>query len=193
MWAQIPDDTDIAIECLDGWAYPKTVEYLDGVAYAKVSPRVPHWVVQSNMLVILRALAGDRGLVGPELHVQPGRVDKTKTIFVPDVSFVSWERLRAMKPSDDEEPTSPDIAVEVRSPSNRKRFIADKIARLLATGTVLVLDVQPKSRTIVAHDGKVARTFSCGEIFEHPAAEWLRFEVSEAFVNLDKIEGRTRT
>jgi len=191
MWARIPQDTDIAIECLDdGWAYPKTVEYLDGVAYAKVSPRLPHSVVQGNLLDIVRRLAGERGVVGPELHVQPGRVDKTDTVFVPDISFVSWERLRAMKPSDDEEPTSPDIAIEVRSPSNRGKFIADKIARLLATGTLLILDVHPKTRTMVAHDGATVRTYFQGETFAHPAVDWLRFEVSEAFVNLDKLESR---
>ena len=169
-------------------ASPKTVEYLDGVAYAKVSPKIPHWIVQANLLRIVSRCAGDRGLAGPELHVRPGRIDKTDTVFVPDIAFVSWERLRSLRPSDRQEPASPDIAIEIRSPNNRQAYLRAKIERLLATGTLLVLDVDPKARTIAACDGKTERTFASRETFEHPAAEWLRFETSEAFVHLDELE-----
>lgn len=192
MWADLPKGTNLALELMGGWAYPKTVEYLDGVAYAKLSPRVPHWVVQGNMLAILRAAVGDRGVVGPELHVRPGRIDKTDTVFVPDVSFVSWERLEAMTPDDREEPTSPDVAVEVRSPSNRARYIAKKIARYLTTGTRLVLDVHPAARCIVAHDGESVRTYDAAENFEHPAVPWLVFPVAQAFATLDRAIGSGR-
>jgi Uma2 family endonuclease len=94
--------------------------------------------------------------------------------------------LRALSAVDREEPPfSPDIAVEIWSPTNDRRYLDMKIARYLATGALLVLDVDPYARTIVAHDGSGIRTYKTGELFEHSALPWLRFEVAEAFADLD--------
>jgi Uma2 family endonuclease len=165
------------------------IEYLDGQPYPKVSPKLSHSLVQGALIRILYRCAGKRGRVGPELDVYPPRVDAKLTKFVPDVAYVSIERLRALSPTDREEPPfSPDIAVEVWSPTNDRRYLELKIARYLATGAVLVLDVDPHARTIVAHDGGALRTYKTGESFEHPAMPWLRFDVAEAFADLDDQE-----
>jgi hypothetical protein len=37
----------------------------------------------------------------------------------------------------------------------------------------------------VARDGAAVRTYGSGEYFEHAAVPWLRFEVAEAFADLD--------
>jgi Uma2 family endonuclease len=162
------------------------IEYLDGERFPKVSPRLKHMVVQGNLTEIVRRCAGERGLSGPELHVYPGRTDGTETILVPDVSFVSWERLDALG-DEREEPHSPDIAIEVRSPSNDLRYLERKIARYLATGTLLVLDVDPKQRSIVAHDAEGTRCFSEGERFERSSVQWLSFDLADAFANVDRV------
>jgi Uma2 family endonuclease len=162
------------------------IEYLDGRPYPKVSPKLTHSLVQGALVGILRRCAGKRGRVGPELDVYPGPASTGLTKFVPDVAYVSMERLRALSAEDREEPPfSPDIAVEVWSPTNDRRYLDLKIARYLATGAVLVLDVDPYARTIVAHDASAIRTYEAGERFEHPALPWLRFEVAEAFADLD--------
>ena len=80
---------------------------------------------------------------------------------------------------------SSDVVVEVRSPSVDVRYLAQKIARYLATGSLLVLDVDPQLRTIVAQSANGVRTFSAGERFESAEVEWLHFEVAEAFSGLD--------
>jgi Uma2 family endonuclease len=163
-----------------------SIEYLDGQAYPKVSPRLAHGVVQGNLTIVLTRCAGERGIVGPELHVYPGRVDQTKTVFVPDVSFVSWERIDSSS-IEREEPRSPDVAVEVRSPSNDLHYLEKKIARYLATGSILVLDVDPKRRVIHAHDSDGTRRFDTGERFRRACLPWLTFDVAEVFANLDRI------
>jgi Uma2 family endonuclease len=165
-----------------------SIEFLDGRPYPKVSPKLPHMVVQGNLCRILWLCAGDRGLSGPELHVYPGRVDNTKTIFVPDVAFVSWERLDTLRTAG-EEPRSPDVAIEVRSPSNDLRYLERKIARYLATGSLIVLDVDPKRRTIVAHDRDGSERFEAGSRFVRAAVPWLTFDVNEVFANLDRLPG----
>jgi Uma2 family endonuclease len=162
------------------------IEYLDGQPYPKVSPKLSHSLVQGALVRILHRCAGKRGRTGPELDVYPGRPGAALTKFVPDVAYVSMERLRALSAGDREEPPfSPDIAVEVWSPTNDRHYLDLKIARYLATGAVLVLDVDPYARTIVAHDGSAIRTYEAGERFEHPAMPWLRFDVVEAFADLD--------
>jgi Uma2 family endonuclease len=162
------------------------IEYLDGHPYAKVSPKLSHSLVQGALCRILHRCAGKRGRVGPELDVYPSSQEPGKTKFVPDVAYVSMERLRALSAADREEPPfSPDIAVEVWSPTNDRRYLNEKIARYLATGAILVLDVNPHARTIVAHDASGVRTYPTVERFEHPAMPWLRFDVAEAFADLD--------
>jgi len=160
------------------------IEYLDGRPYRKVSPRIAHAVVQSNMGEVLRRCVGDRGVVGTELHVYPGRIDGTQTVFVPDVAFVSWERIDALG-AEREEPRSAEIAVEVRSPSNDLRFLEAKIARYLATGSLLVLDVDPQQRAILAHDPEGIRRFEAGQRFEGTSVPWLQFDVDDAFRNVE--------
>ena len=162
------------------------IEYLDGRPHPKVSPRLAHMVVQGHLCVILARCAGELGLSGPELHVYPGRVDRTKTIFVPDVAFVSWERLKALG-DEREQPRSPDIAIEVRSPSNDLRYLEKKISRYLATGSLLVLDVDPRQRAITAHDGGGSERFEIGNRFIRAAVPWLTFDVAEVFANLDRL------
>jgi Uma2 family endonuclease len=164
-----------------------SIEYLDGHPYPKVSPRLRHMVVQGHLCVILARCCGDRGLSGPELHVHPGRIDQTKTVFVPDVSFVSWERLDALG-DEREEPRSPDIAIEVRSPSNDLRYLEKKIARYLATGTILVLDVDPARRSIEAYDAAGGERFELGNRFHRASVPWLTFDVDEAFVNVERVK-----
>jgi Uma2 family endonuclease len=162
------------------------IEYLDGKPYPKVSPKLTHSLVQGALVCILRRCADKRGCVGPELDVYPSGVDAGPTKFVPDVAYVSMERLRSLSVEDREEPPfSPDIAVEVWSPTNDRCYLDLKIARYLATGAVLVLDVDPYARTIVAHDRSAVRTYKTGEAFEYPALPWLRFDVAEAFADLD--------
>ena len=162
------------------------IEYLDGEAHPKVSPRTTHALVQFAMARLVYAAAGKRGLVGTEWDARPGGVDGTETTFVPDVSYVSRERLAALDAADREEPPfSPDVAVEVWSPSNDRRYLERKIAKYLATGALLVLDVDPYARTIVAHDARGSRHYAQDEAFEHPAVPWLRFDIRAAFADLD--------
>ena len=162
------------------------IEYLDGAAYPKVSPKRTHAIVQGRVWSILSTAAGRRGAVGTEWDVHPGKVDDTNTTLVPDVAFVSRERLATLDAADREEPPfSPDIAIEIWSPSNDRRYLDRKIAKYLATGAVLVLDVDPFARTIAAHDATSLRQFQITETFEHSAIPWLVFPVADAFQDLD--------
>ena len=159
------------------------IELLDGQRYPKVSPKRTHSLVQGNVLVTLMRCAANRGEAGPEWRCHPGAGSE----FVPDVSYYSYERLHSLSADQREEPPfAPDIAVEVRSPSHRKAYDAQKFAAYLDHGTTLVLEIDPASRTVYAHArGADVRPFVEPQTFEHENVPWLRFEVAELFARLN--------
>lgn len=162
------------------------VEYLDGRSYPKVSPRAMHAFVQGAVVRLLYELGSKRGKCGPELRCKIGAADGTRTLFVPDVSFVSNERWYALPPEAREEPPfAPDVAVEIRSPRENAGFRKRKIERYLKTGAVLVLDVDPQSRTVAAHTAQGMRTFHEGDRFACGELPWLAFGVARVFADLD--------
>jgi Uma2 family endonuclease len=159
---------------------PET-EYLLGRPYPKVSPKRTHALVQFAIATILRQCAGHRGNVGTEwrFHIS------ASTEFVPDVAFVSFERLRTLTDVQAEEPPfAPDIAVEVRALSRRPRFESSKITAYLSAGAQLVLDIDPQTRTVHAVTADAARDYGAGKRFAHPAIDWLIFDVDELFQDL---------
>jgi Uma2 family endonuclease len=159
------------------------IEYIARRAYPKVSPKRIHATVQGNLLVILREAAAERGIVATEwrFKLSPG------TEFVPDVSYVSYLRLRALTDTEaDEPPFAPDIAGEVRSHSWRAGFAAEKTRLYLQHGALVVLDVDPQERIVHAHtcDG-VPKSYRSGERFSCAALPWLEFEVAALFSRLE--------
>jgi Uma2 family endonuclease len=165
------------------------IEHLDGKAYPKaVSPKARHPIVQGAAFTILRRCSAGIGIVGTEWDFRLGVADGTQTTFVPDVAVLMLERLRSLPESDREEPPfAPDVAVEVRSPSYRPAFAAEKIVRYLRTGAVLALGVDPIRRAVFAHSASGVHTFVESDRFTHEAAPWLLFDVAELFSDIDLL------
>ena len=62
--------------------------------------------------------------------------------LVPDVAYVSNERLRPLSYEEPQvPPLSPDVAVEILSPDDRRIDIDDKISTYLRAGSSLVIVV----------------------------------------------------
>jgi Uma2 family endonuclease len=163
------------------------VEYHAGRKVLKVTPNSWHSIVQVTVASIFHALGRKRGRVGTEWHFDMTMQLGARTILLPDVAFVRRERLFGLSETYLQVPNfAPDIAVEVRSPSDRPGARDWKIAQYLEAGSTLVLDVHPIERIIRAFaPGMAEQTFAVGQTFEHPAVPWLRFEVAEAFEDLD--------
>lgn len=159
------------------------IEYLDGVAHPKVSPKLTHSFVQRALMAIIDRYAAGRGYALPELRV--GQRTKKKTEFVPDIAYYSKERLASLARDEREKPfIAPEIAVEVRSPSDNLSYLVQKIERYLENGALLVLDVNPKTRSIRAYANNGIRAFREDETFKSDAIPWRQFHVAEAFADL---------
>jgi Uma2 family endonuclease len=73
-------------------------------------------------------------------------------IRVPDLSFISYDRLSGRKKSGVPIPDlAPDLAVEVLSKSNTKAEMARKLREYFKAGTRLAWIVDPKTKTVRVH------------------------------------------
>lgn len=89
-------------------------------------------------------------------QVTPGDVmfrleQNPDTLRQPDVAFVRTDRLPPREQRRSYSPVVPDLAVEVRSPSNTVRELAAKVADYLRTGVRLVWVVELDAQTVTVH------------------------------------------
>ena len=137
----------------------------------------------------LRTMApsgGEHGWVTSDIHVSLatyvlaqglGRVFAAETGFLlasnpdtvraPDVAFVRRERVRAVGRQPGYWPGAPDLAIEVVSPSDRPREVAEKVATWLRHGTQMVIEVDPRRHTVAVHrPGQPVRVLSEADILD---------------------------
>ena len=164
---------------------PEYIEYLDGVAHPKVSARIGHGIVQTTFVSILFARAHGRGAIAAEWDCwMPDRERLTK--FIPDVSFVAYERIRSLSQRDLEfPPFAPDIAVEVLSPGDAPEYLRKKIDLYLSHGSLVVFDTDPATRVVRAIKRDGERLLREGARFADDLVPWFTFDVREVFADLD--------
>jgi Uma2 family endonuclease len=80
-------------------------------------------------------------------------------VRMPDVSFVSWDKLPNREPPPEPIPDLvPDLAVEVLSESNTPKEMRRKLREYFSVGVRLVWIIDPKSQTAVAHTSPTKKT-----------------------------------
>ncbi len=130
---QLPDD-GFRYDLLDGELIrmsPAGEQH--GRIAAELLRRVGNYVADHH---VGRVYAAETGF-----QLEPGR----PTVQGPDLAFVRAERVQ---PSHSYALQAPDLAVEVRSPSDRRRLVMEKVGRYLAAGTPLVWLVEPAQQRI---------------------------------------------
>lgn len=168
---------------IDAWLDEKPYKELyDGVVREKVSRQLDHAKVQLAIAVALREWGRARGEVAIELRVYLAE----GTTLVPDVAFITYERLTSLSKAERQKPPfAPDIAVEVRSPDDRERNIRRKTELYLTHGATLVLDVDPSMRTVLVTDSVSEKLLQPGDVLEHRAFPGLRLSVDELFADVE--------
>ena len=106
------------------------------------------------------------------------------TVRCPDVSFVRKERIPADGLPKGVFPGAPDIAVEVISPTDAYTAVSEKVAQYLAAGTLLVVIIDPPTRTIALHDrsGAIVRLTETDTLTLGDALPGFACPVAEIFV-----------
>ena len=127
-------------------------ELVRGVIVYEVrdQPRLPHAYTAGEIGYAIRHYLETHpiGLLLPELDCQTEH--GPDTVRRPDVSFITHARAKRVRGWEIPDLT-PDLAVEVLSPSNSAREMATKMAEYFANGTRLVWLADPKKRTVAVH------------------------------------------
>jgi Uma2 family endonuclease len=130
------------------------IESIRGRWVQKVSPKTAHSLLQGRLWGILQEWASSRrGYVGPEWRFYLLPLGEKPSSLVPDVAYVSRKRLPRESGKLPQKPTiAPDIAAEILSPDDSKRFLKEKIGLYLANGAKLVIVVDPNRRNVQFHE-----------------------------------------
>ena len=131
----------------------RPLELIDGKAIPKMSPKFFHSRLQKTLLLILDHWAENRGRVEPEWAIVLKR-NGVDWVPVPDLTYVSFERLSADWMLDEACPVAPELAIEIISPGQTFGDLAEKAADYLQAGVcrVWLIDTQAKSITIFYPD-----------------------------------------
>jgi Uma2 family endonuclease len=129
------------------------VESIRGRLEPKVSPKRTHSLLQLGIAEQVRRWAAGRGEVGTEWRFYLLSGAGKPSSLVPDVAYVSFERLPRDLPSDARERPriAPDIATEIVSAGDSKRTLEEKIDLYLRHGSRVVIVVDPRPRTVALH------------------------------------------
>jgi Uma2 family endonuclease len=88
-------------------------------------------------------------------------------VVVPDVAFTKWETLPDGKPTRSHFSGHPDLAVEVKSPTDRRRDIEEKLGHYRDAGVPLVWWVYPDERLVEVYRlGVLVATLREGDILD---------------------------
>ena len=115
-------------------------------------PKMKHSKVQYRLVELLRPVAAGRGIVAAEL---PFRALPEYDLRGADVACVSRARWDATG-DDDNLSGSPELVIEVLSPSNTKQEMREKMALCLATGCeeFWVVDATRKTVSVALRGGE---------------------------------------
>ncbi|HZO95558.1 MAG TPA: Uma2 family endonuclease [Candidatus Baltobacteraceae bacterium] len=164
---------------------PET-EWILGRAVRKVSPRRTHGRLQAKLLVALCAWSEARGEVASDWRFRPAPPGEPHRPLVPDVAFVTNERLRGLRGDELEMPLfSPDVAFEILSPRDEPERLRHKIEVYLSSGASLVAVVEPNDRSVALHDRDGVRILRGDEVLTHRALPEFALPLPELFAVAD--------
>ena len=119
-------------------------ELRHGVPVKVSFPKPEHWEIQQRLADLLKPLAAGRGPVGTEMAFRPL---PEYEVWSADVAFVTQSRYDR-RPSGDYLHRSPELVIEVLSPSNTADEMNDREAICLENGCLEFWVVDPKRKTV---------------------------------------------
>ncbi|HEV3384255.1 MAG TPA: Uma2 family endonuclease [Gemmata sp.] len=165
------------VELIDGFLVEKAMGFRESLLAALVINYLINFTKPRKL-----------GMVGaPDaiMRLRPGQVR------LPDVSFVTWERLLATNAHTKKvAPLGPDLAVEILSEGNTRKEIDRKRHELFEAGTKLIWVIDPKTRTAEVYDDpaqpdKMIPIGEAGALDGGTVLPGFRLLLSELFADLD--------
>jgi Uma2 family endonuclease len=140
-----------------------TYELIDGIAVPKMSPKYFHARSARRILNILEAWAKNRGRAEMEWAFDLGE-DSTP---VPDLIYVSFDRLPESWNENAACPVPPELAIEIISPGQTFGQMTQKASNYLTGGVLQVWVVDPAAKSVtVFYLDRAHRTYMGGGAIE---------------------------
>jgi Uma2 family endonuclease len=159
----------------------RPLELIDGQAIAKVSPKFFHSRLQKKLLFLLDEWAADNGRVYPEWAVKLKKKGKD-WIPVPDLVYISFNRLSVDWMLDEACPIAPELTIEIVSPGQSFGDLAEKATDYLQAGVARVWIVDSKAQTItVFSSNQLPQTFRGKTTLSDEIFSKLEFTVQNIF------------
>lgn len=124
-------------------------ELIDGHAIPKMSPKFFHSTAQKKLLFLLDSWSQGRGRVEVEWAITLKRNGRD-WVPVPDLLYISYDRLAVDWIADEACPVPPDLVIEIISPGQTFGEMTEKATDYLAAGISRVWIVDCRSRSITA-------------------------------------------
>jgi Uma2 family endonuclease len=146
----IHDRTDRLYELVDGVLVEKVMGFPESFLALEIGRLLGNYVTERDLGIV----AGEAGMLRLLHHL----------VRIPDVSFISWDRLPNREvPADPIPDLAPDLAVEVLSESNTEKEMQRKLKEYFLAGVQLVWYVDPQTRTVDVYTAPDRLTRLTGE------------------------------
>ncbi|OZH55847.1 hypothetical protein AFK68_01960 [Hydrocoleum sp. CS-953] len=137
-------------------AFPEediTYELIDGKIQPKISPKRFHSRLTGTLYLVLTNWSKSKGEVGIEWGVTLAKNGKD-WVPVPDLLYISYEKLPLERFEDELCPFPPELAIEIISPGQSFGDLSEKATDYLNAGVlrIWIVDSQAKSITILYPD-----------------------------------------
>jgi Uma2 family endonuclease len=149
-----------------------------GIVAAKVVRSLGSFVNENKLGIVLAAETGFYIFQTPD------------TVRAPDAAFIGNEKLAKYGITEKFFPDAPDLAVEVVSPSDRKKEIEDKIKDYLTAGVSIIWVIYPQNRIVAVYrqSNLVSILRDDDELDGENVLPDFRLSLSELFADLPEIK-----
>ncbi|MEH2207014.1 MAG: Uma2 family endonuclease [Nostoc sp.] len=158
-----------------------TYELVDGQAIPKMSPKFFHAKLTRVILNLIEQSCEDKGEVCPEWAVALTRRGRD-WMPIPDILYISYERLPANWDENEACPVPPDLVIEIISPGQTFGQMAAKAKDYLDAKVLRVWVLDSKARSItVFYPDAAPQTYMGEELLTDSLFEGLQFTVEQVF------------
>ncbi|MEO1004300.1 MAG: Uma2 family endonuclease [Cyanobacteria bacterium J06638_38] len=134
-------------------------ELVDGQAITKMSPKSFHAALQAALIILLQSWCQGRGRIYPEWAIRLKR-NGVDWVPVPDLTYISHERLSADWILDQACPVAPELAIEIILPGQTFGDLAEKATDYLKVGVARVWLIDTKSQSLtIFYPDTLPKTF----------------------------------
>lgn len=176
-------DTTVALMTVDEFlALPEDErvrrELHDGEVFELTRPKHRHWRIQRRLFRLLDSKLARYGTSGTEYSFRP---EPEYQIWVADYAFVTADREASFDADSDYLPGSPDLVIEVASPSNTALEFERRESRCLRTGCREFWIVYPELEVVrvTTHDNM--RRYGRGDVITLGVVEGVQVAVDDIF------------